>query len=452
MEINSIINKTFKKVEWKNNETTDDNMDNLFSVSKNDKQGHSRIKLDSDLNLIHDWEKKDDSVSVNLVNDIFLNAFRLKASDIHIEPRIKEIKVRFRVDGNFVNYKNIALDKKDSIVARIKIMSYLRIDERRLPQDWKINYKLFAWKTIDMRVSVIPTIYWEKIVIRILKRDNKPPEMKDLWIMPYNLVKIKSNLSDNYGMILAVWPTGSGKSTTLFSLLSQFDAEKKNISTLEDPVEYRIPWVNHTQINPAIDFSFAKWLRSLLRQDPDVIMVWEIRDEETSKLAIEASITGHIVFSTLHTNSAVHTIQRLINLWIDPLLISSSLRMIISQRLARKLCINCKKSYEPSSEIKEYIKWKIGSYIKDKENMVLYKVSESPCKKCNNTWYKWRIWIFEVLEINDKIEELMLKDASRNQLEIQAIWDGMVPIREDALLKVVLWETSLEEVLSVLWN
>jgi type II secretory ATPase GspE/PulE/Tfp pilus assembly ATPase PilB-like protein len=242
-------------------------------------------------------------------------------------------------------------------VARIKIMSYLRIDEHRLPQDGKIAYKLFWGKSIDMRVSVIPTIYWEKCVIRLLKKDEKPQELKNLGILPYNMVRIKKHLKDNYWMILAVWPTGSGKSTTLFSLLSQFNPKEKNISTLEDPVEYRIPWVNHTQVNPAIKFTFAKWLRSLLRQDPDVIMVWEIRDDETAKLAIEASITWHIVFSTIHTNSASHTIQRLVNLWVDPLLISSSLRMIISQRLARKLCINCKEAYKPGDKIKKYIVW-----------------------------------------------------------------------------------------------
>ena len=449
VNISEILNKTLKKPSNKAS-TSNKKVEDLFSVSGD--SSNLKDNTDSDLNLFSYWDKKDDSVVVTLVNDIFLNAFRHQASDIHIEPRSKDVRIRFRVDWNFINYKNVDLRKKESIVARIKIMSYLRIDEHRLPQDWKINYKLFGWKTVDMRISVIPTIYWEKVVVRILKKDEKPPKMKDLWIMPYNLVKIKSHLADSYGMVLAVWPTGSGKSTTLFSLLSQFNAEDKNISTLEDPVEYRIPWVNHTQINPAIDFSFAKWLRSLLRQDPDIIMVWEIRDEETAKLAIEASITGHIVFSTLHTNSAAHTIQRLVNLWIDPLLISSSLRMIISQRLARKLCVHCKEKYSPDWKIKDYIIWKVGKYIKDKENLVLYKPSEYGCSKCNNTWYKWRVWIYEVLEMTDKIEELMLKKASRNQLEIQAIWDGMVPIKEDALLKVVLWDTSLEEILSVLWS
>lgn len=442
------ISKMFKKENKKDIFNKPKKVENLFATNS---VSNNKINLESDLNISTN-DKTDDSKLLDLVNDIILNSLKTKASDIHIEPHEKDINIRFRVDGNFINYKNLDLSLRDSIIARIKIMSYLRIDEHRLPQDWKIAYKLFWGKSIDMRVSIIPTIYWEKCVIRLLKKDEKPPELKDIGIMPYNMVKIKKHLKDNYWMILAVWPTGSGKSTSLFSLLSQFDAKEKNISTLEDPVEYRIPWVNHTQINPAIDFTFAKWLRSLLRQDPDIIMVWEIRDEQTAKLAVEASITWHIVFSTLHTNSATHTIQRLVNLWVDPLLISSSLRMIISQRLARKLCPNCKVSYKPSDKIKDYIIWKVGKYIKKKDDLVLYKNNVDWCNKCNNTWYSWRIWLYEVLEMTDKLETLMLKNASRLQLEIQAIWDWMVPIKEDWLLKVVLWETSIEEVLSILWT
>lgn len=424
-------------------------VEDLFATS-NSWHNSSKAHVDSDLNIMSYWEKKEDGAIVAIVNDIFLHSLNAKASDIHIEPREKFVNVRFRVDWNFIDYKDLPLSIRDSIIARIKIMSYLRIDEHRLPQDWKIAYKLFWWKSIDMRVSIIPTIYWEKCVIRLLKKDEKPPQLKELWIMPYNMVNVRKHLKDNYWMILAVGPTWSWKSTTLFSLLSQYNAKEKNISTLEDPVEYRIPWVNHTQINPAIEFTFAKWLRSLLRQDPDIIMVWEIRDEETAKLAVEASITWHIVFSTIHTNSATHTIQRLVNLWVDPLLISSSLRMIVSQRLARKLCMKCREEYTPSDKIKDYIVWKVWKYIKNKEDFTLYKACDKWCKSCNSTWYSWRLWLYEVLEMTDKIEELMLKNASRLQLEIQAIWDWMVPIKEDGLLKVVLWETSLEEILSVL--
>lgn len=432
--------------------TPKEKVDDLFATTSNSSAENKSEIAGSDLHIGTYGDKNQDSTVISMVNDIFVNSFSYKASDIHIEPREKSVQVRFRVDGNFIHYKDIPASFRDSLIARIKIMSYLRIDEHRLPQDWKINYKLFGGKTVDMRISIMPTIYGEKCVIRILKKDDKPPELKDLGIMPYNMVKIKNHLKDNYGMILAVWPTWSWKSTTLFALLSQFNPEENNITTLEDPVEYRIPWVNHTQINPAIHFSFASGLRSILRQDPDIIMVWEIRDEETAKLAIEASITGHIVFSTLHTNSAVHTIQRLINLWVDPLLITSTMRMIISQRLGRKLCSKCKIDYTPDEKIKENIMGKIGKYLKNKESMTLYKACQKGCKVCNDTGYSWRIGFYEILEINDTIEELILKWASKNQLEIAAVWGGMVPMSEDALLKVVLWETSLEEMIAVLGN
>ncbi len=445
MNLKAFLDKSVMNKLW----TNPKNVEDLFSVSSSD---NNKNGLDSDLSIANNPINKEDSFIITYINDIIVIAIWLWASDIHIEPTDNALRIRFRVDWKFIKHKDYPKEQKESFIARIKIMAYLRIDEHRLPQDWKINYKLYAWKTTDLRVSIIPTIYWEKCVIRILKKDSKPPELKELWILPYNMVKIKKHLQDNYGMILAVWPTWSGKSTTLFSLLSQFNADEKNISTLEDPVEYRIPWVNHIQINSSINFSFANWLRSLLRQDPDIIMVWEIRDEETAKLAVEASITWHIVFSTLHTNSAVHTIQRLINLWIDPLLITSSLRFIVSQRLWRKLCMACKEIYKPDDRIKEYIVWKVGKYIKNKEDLSLYKPSENWCDKCHKSWYKWRIWFYEVLEMTEKMEELILRQGNKTQLEIQAVWDGMVPIKEDALIKVVLWETSIEEVLNVLWN
>lgn len=426
--------------------------EDLFAISSSSTKTGGAIKgnVDSDMNLNSFGAAKQEHDMIGEVGDILLNAMQKRASDIHIEPKEHDVRIRFRVDGNFISYKTLDTQYKDSMIARIKIMAYLRIDEHRLPQDGKISYKLFGNKSVDMRVSIIPTIYWEKCVIRILKKDDTPPSLQNLGILPYNMVKIKKHLADSYGMVLAVGPTGSGKSTTLFSLLSRFNSEDQNISTLEDPVEYRIPGVNHTQINPAIGFSFAKWLRSLLRQDPDIIMVGEIRDEETAKLAVEASITGHIVFSTLHTNSAAHTIQRLVNLWVDPLLISSSLRAVVSQRLARKLCMKCKQQYAPDMKIREFIIGKVGRYIKAKDDMKLFKVKEGGCDSCNNTGYLGRVGLYEVLEMSDKLESLMLKNASRLQLEIQAVGDGMVTIKEDALIKVVLWETSIEEVLSVL--
>ena len=465
MDLNWLFTKDKSRKKWdlwlKNKDNVDskknkkvDNIkktkvSDLFAIeSKNAKK--KKVRTITHLDLSHYWAKNDDSRIVHIINDLIVDALIKGVSDIHIEPREKEIIIRFRIDWEFVLYKKFDIWLKEALLARIKIISYLRIDENRLPQDWKINFVMFWWKSLDMRVSVIPTIYWEKCVIRLLKKDDTPPELKSLWILPYNMVKLKTALEHNHWMILAVWPTWSGKSTTLFSLLSQYDPAKKNISTLEDPVEYRINWVNHTQINPAINFNFADWLRSLLRQDPDIIMVWEIRDEQTAKLAIEASITGHMVYSTLHTNSAVHTIQRLVNLWVDPLLISSSLRLIISQRLARKLCTCCKEAYIADITTSKTLVKTVWRFMKQKENIKLYRPKEWGCNKCHWTGYKWRIWLYEVLQMTEKLEELLLKNPSKTQLEIQAVWDGMVPIRDDAYLKVILWETSLEEVISVL--
>ncbi|MDP5039151.1 MAG: GspE/PulE family protein [Candidatus Gracilibacteria bacterium] len=439
----SSFNDLFSK---KNNNTSsknkNSNVEDLFTVSS----GGSKKSHLSLLSI----PKDDDENIVSFVNDLFLKSITKGASDIHIEPLEKILRTRIRVDGNFISYKDLDISKMDSLIARIKIMAFLRIDEQRLPQDGKISYNLFGGKSIDLRVSILPTIYGEKCVIRILKKDEKPPQLNDLGILPYNMVKLKKHLTNTNGMILAVGPTGSGKSTTLFSLLSQFDASQNNISTLEDPVEYRISGVNHSQINPSIGFDFAAGLRSLLRQDPDIIMVGEIRDEETAKLAVESSITGHLVFSTLHTNSAVHTIQRLQNLGIDPLLISSSLKLVISQRLVRKLCSHCREKYSPDQKTKESLIGKVGKYVKNKENMELFKNNPEGCDKCNNTGFKGRIGIYEILEMTEKLEELLLKGASRTQLEIQAIGDGMVTIKEDALIKVLMGETTIQEVLSAL--
>ncbi|MCP4523296.1 MAG: Flp pilus assembly complex ATPase component, partial [Candidatus Gracilibacteria bacterium] len=255
MELQGMLKKSPEKNETPPAKKKNVKVEDLFNMSGTN-EDTTKSHMDSDMNVIALGGKNDNNGTITLVNDIFLEAMKLSASDIHIEPRDKNLLVRYRVDGNFINTKKIPLQLRDSIIARIKILAYLRIDEHRLPQDGKINFKLFGGKTVDMRVSVIPNIYGEKCVIRILKKDSSPPELKALGIMPYNMVKIKKHLKDSYGMILAVGPTGSGKSTTLFSLLSQFNAEEKNISTLEDPVEYRIPGVNHTQINPSIKFTF----------------------------------------------------------------------------------------------------------------------------------------------------------------------------------------------------
>lgn len=387
------------------------------------------------------------------INSLFESAVKSWASDIHIEPDEDELKIRFRVDGKLSNYKTLPISNSAPILARIKVLGGLKIDEKRLPQDWKTNYKdPISGQDIDLRINIIPTIYWEKAAIRLLKKENEWVDLRTIGILPMNMVKIKKHLSDTFWLCMVVGPTWSGKSTTLYAILSTFDANDKNISTLEDPVEYRIKWVNHTQINPAIGFNFADWLRSLLRQDPDIMMVWEIRDPETAKLAVEASITGHQVFSTLHANSSVNSIQRLINLWVDSLLITSSLKLIISQRLARKLCNHCKIAYKPNEIIKDKVLKRISKFISNTDDLLFYKANEAWCEHCKGKWYKWRTWLYEILEMTEWLEKLIIAWASKTQLEIQAIWDWMVTIKDDALIKVVLWEISLEEVFNVLWN
>ena len=433
--LQNIMKNQKKKSTEKNN-----SVDDLFwVVSKSDSA------TNSDLNLKYYWNKIEDSYIIWVVNDIFINAIWKRASDVHIEPNDKELLIRFRIDWTFIKYKTFKLSQKDSILARIKIMSFLRIDEHRLPQDWKISYKLFAGKTIDMRVSVIPTIYWEKCVIRLLKKDSEAPKLQELWIMPYNMVKIEKHLKDNYWMILTVWPTWSWKSTTLFWLLSHFDPEQKNISTLEDPVEYRIKWVNHTQINPDINFTFARGLRSLLRQDPDIIMVWEIRDKETATLAVEAALTWHLVLSTIHTNSAAATIQRLINMGIEPFLLASAMKMVMSQRLWKRICPHCKWD----AKLTEIQKTKVKEYLTpidpsfDVEKFVFKEWKW--CEVCNWTGYKWRIWFHEVMVVWEYLEPLILKKESAHAIQQEAIKHDMITIVQDALIKAVKWETTVEE-------
>lgn len=390
---------------------------------------------------------------VDYVDDMFKAAIDLWASDIHVEPTEYFILIRFRKDWDFFIIDKVDREFTSAIITRLKVLSRIKIDENKKPQDWKIIYYYEKEKlNIDIRLSTLPTKYGEKVVMRILKQDETLINLEALWLIDENLKKVKEELKSTYWIVLVAWPTGSWKSTTLFWVLKTFNPLEYNISTLEDPIEYNIDYVNQSQVRSDIGYTFASGLRSLVRQDPDIIMVWEIRDEETAKLAVEASITWHIVFSTIHTNSATHTIQRIVNLGIDPLLVTSSLRMIISQRLARKLCSHCKQKYLASEKVKLFFTKNIWKYMKNQENIELYKANLDGCQHCNFTWYKGRIGLYEVLEMTEWLEKLILENSSRIQLEIQAIWDGMVTIKQDWLIKVLLWETSIEELLSVLWT
>ncbi len=376
------------------------------------------------------------------VEKIFNDAANIRASDIHIEPLPQSLLVRFRVDGEMTEYKQYNKSEEQALIARIKILGGMRIDEHRLPQDGKASFK-HGDKDFDMRMSVLPTIHGEKICLRLLAKSLEKIELHDLGFLPNVLSKIQQSLKNTYGMILCVGPTGSGKSTTLFAMISTYDPKKENISTLEDPVEYKIPFVNQSQIHPEIGFDFSEGLRTLVRQDPDIIMVGEIRDKKTGLLGVEAALTGHLVFSTLHTNSAATTIQRLLHLGVDPFLISSALRLIISQRLIRRACQYCRIEETIPEGSKKTVQKEVGQYVHDIKNLKFYH--PKGCEKCNFLGYKGRIGVYEVLDVSAKIQEMIVDGRSPAEIETQAISEGMITMRQDALMKVVLGDTTIEE-------
>lgn len=380
-----------------------------------------------------------------LVDQFFNDAVASRTSDIHIEPFENFMAVRFRVDWEFYEYRNFAIEYAKLILTRIQVLAWLKIDQLRIPQDWKINAWIIGWKRIDMRVSTLPTIYWNKIVIRILEKENQIKTLPELWYDHKSIQIIKRNLNRTYWMILMSWPTWSWKSTTLFWMLSKYDPFKYNISTLEDPVEYYIEWANQSQINPEVWFDFADWLRSLVRQDPDIIMVWEIRDNVTTKLAVQAAITGHLVFSTVHANTASTTIQRLMNLWADPFLVASALNLVISQRLVRRNCPHCSQAYEPPKKQLDLIKG-ILNRLDDKS--VPHFKKWVWCEKCNWSWYLGRIAIYELLEVTKEIEKVIAETWwIWQKIQEVAIKQWMITIKENWVIEAMRWNTTLEEVL-----
>ena len=378
------------------------------------------------------------------VDEIFTTAIQKHASDIHFKPSEEKLLVYLRIDGQMIFHKEFEKIFHHPLVARIKIISGLKIDEHRLPQDGKSSFTLED-KEVDLRVSVLPTNFGEKVVIRLLDKNPELAKLQDLGMLPNVLLKVQEALKASYGMILAVGPTGSGKSTSLFSMISTFSAEEYNISTLEDPIEYKIPHVTQTQINTEIGFDFPDGLRTLVRQDPDIIMVGEIRDQKTASLAIESALTGHLVFSTLHTNSAVGTIQRLLNMEVDRFLISAAVKIIISQRLVRKICNYCREQYPVPKHYYDLLHNEIGT---EPENDFFYKAKG--CEHCNNTGYKGRIGLFEVLHMSPVIEELIINGASNMEIEKKAVEEGMILLRKDALFKAVTGDITIEQALQLM--
>lgn len=383
---------------------------------------------------------------VAYVWNIFKHAIDFGASDIHIEPMEKFLLIRFRQDGDFHLIDKVGRDNISAIVTRLKVLSRIKIDENKKPQDGKIVYHDEASdKNIDIRLSTLPTAYGEKVVMRILKQDENLTNIEALGLIDVNLEKVREALKSKYGIMLVAGPTGSGKSTTLFGILKNFNPLEYNISTLEDPIEYDIEYVNQSQVHPGINYTFASGLRSLVRQDPDIIMVGEIRDKETATLAVEAALTGHLVLSTIHTNSATGTIQRMINMGVEPFLLASAMKMVISQRLWKRLCSDCKVPDELSEEKKKKIKDFLINIMDENEIEKIEFQKGSGCEKCHGTGYKGRLGIHEVLIVEDFLEPLILAEESSNNMAKEAVKHGMITIVQDGLLKAALWETSVEE-------
>lgn len=379
-----------------------------------------------------------------LVNSILVDAVRRGASDIHIEPTEKNVRVRFRIDGVLHEMMYIQKRFQAAVVSRIKIMSDMDISERRVPQDGRIKANIKG-EVYDFRVSTLPGVFGEKVVLRILGRGSISLSLESLGFSEHNYERYLKMLKTPYGIILVTGPTGSGKSTTLYASLNMINSPDINIITVEDPVEYQLPGIHQVQVNPKAGLTFASALRSILRQDPDVVLVGEIRDEETARIAIQAALTGHLVLSTLHTNDAPSAVTRLIDMGIEPFLISSSLLGAVAQRLVRTICSNCKAPYNPTKEELEAIKATLGDI--DLSNITFYK--GQGCPKCNGKGYKGRTAIHEIMLMNDEIRELVLKKASREVIKEVARKHGMVTLREDGMQKVIKGMTTVEEVMRV---
>lgn len=396
---------------------------------------------------------------IRIVDTLMKHAILQRASDIHIEPTEKEVIVRYRIDGILRDAMTLPKIAADGIVARIKVLSNLKLDEHRLPQDGRFKIETGDYK-YSIRVSVLPTFSGEKIVMRLLAESSKALNLEELGLRGSALEKTQINLKKPVGMFLVTGPTGSGKTTSLYAMLDILNTPEVNISTVEDPVEYRMPRINQTQVNAKIGLTFAAGLRSLVRQDPDVIMVGEIRDKETANLAINAALTGHLVISTLHTTNAAGAIPRLIDMKAEPFLISSTLSIVAAQRLVRKLCSGKKKYKLSSSEIKNLQKYcdteKILKVLKeegiakkgdDLKDVVFYK--PSPSKTCPDG-YKGRLGIFEVLPITETIKELIVRGEDSDRIQLQAVQEGMMTMTEDGFIKAAQGITSIEEVLRVI--
>lgn len=395
---------------------------------------------------------KEDAPIIKIVDVILSNAIESSASDIHIEPSENDVRVRYRVDGILHTSLRLPRNVLSAIVSRIKILSNLKIEEQRLPQDGRFHFE-FGKESVDLRVSTLPLMYGEKIVMRILDKTTSVPTLEQLGLRGLGLKWVMENIKKTHGIFLITGPTGSGKSTTLYSILSLRNTTEVNIVTLEDPVEYFIPGVNQSQINPDIGLTFASGLRSILRQDPNIVMVGEIRDEETAELAVHAALTGHLVFSTLHTNNAPGAIPRLTNMGIEQFLLSASMNLVMAQRLVRRLCENCKKPTKLNPIQQKTVDEAMVGIPKDyleKLDLKKYTVYQAVgCKECGNIGYKGRMGIFEVLPMFDELQEVLFSKQPLHKIYEAAAKFGFITMEQDGILKVIRGETTMDEIVRV---
>ncbi len=380
---------------------------------------------------------------IRLVNRLMVQAFRERASDIHVEPYQSDVKIRFRVDGILHDVLSLPKRLHPAVVSRIKVMATLNIAEKRLPQDGRIGIKL-GDHSVDLRISTVPTVNGERVVMRILDKSSVLLGLEELGFYPDDLGSIERLTRQEHGIILVTGPTGSGKTTSLYSMLSRINSPDKNILTIEDPIEYQLKGIGQIPVNVKVGLSFASGLRSIVRQDPDVILVGEIRDLETAEIAIQAALTGHLVFSTLHTNDAASAVTRLIDMGIEPFLVTSSVNAIVAQRLTRKICPYCKQQYFPESE--SLLEVGLSQEMLGKEG---YLWRGAGCKECIGTGYKGRTGIYEILLMSDAMKSTILKTSDSNIIKKQAIDEGLHTLREDGARKVEDGVTTIEEVLRV---
>ena len=433
--VNEAIEEYYKVDEVNDSDYLDDLLAGLETEGVEYLESNENVDLSS---LEHESEE---APVIKLVNGILTDAITRGSSDVHIEPYEKSFRVRFRIDGSLYEVMKPPLKMKNAITSRIKIMANLDIAERRLPQDGRIKLKFGKGRDMDYRVSVLPTLFGEKIVLRLLDKTSLQLDMTKLGFGEKQLNDFKEAIHKPFGMVLVTGPTGSGKTTTLYSAITDLNQTTENISTAEDPVEYNLEGINQVQMHEGIGLTFASALRSFLRQDPDVILVGEIRDFETAEIGIKAALTGHMVLSTLHTNDAPSTVNRLLNMGIEPFLVSSSINLIAAQRLARKICNQCK---EPV-EISENMLKKLGVTPEQYEGVTFYE--GKGCDDCNNSGNKGRVALYEVMPMYEPIKELVLQGASSLEIKNEAISLGMQSLRQSGIEKMLAGEINYEEVL-----